>query len=121
MGPDDVERLVGDTSIIRHRGKIESTINNARRAIELEDECGSLGAFFWRYEPDPADRVVDTRTPESTAMARELKKRGFSFVGPTTAYAFMEAMGIVNDHDPGCFAHALVEEARAGFVRPVAR
>ena len=118
MGPGDVDRLLGDTGIIRHRGKIESTINNARRALELDDEYGSLGAFFWSFEPDPEGRVIDTKTPESTAMARELKKRGFSFVGPTTAYAFMQAMGIVNDHHTECFAYVLVEEARAGFTRP---
>ncbi len=118
MGPDDVARLLADTTIIRHRGKIESTINNARRALELEDDLGSLGAFFWGFEPDPHDRVVDTKTPESTALARALKKRGFTFVGPTTAYAFMQAMGIVNDHHPKCFAHGLVDAARAAFVRP---
>ena len=118
MGPSDVERLVQDTSIIRHRGKIESTINNARRAIELVDELGSLGAFFWSFEPDPTDRIVDTKTPESIAMAKELKRRGWFFVGPTTAYAFMEAMGIVNDHNEGCFAYSLVEDARSEFVRP---
>ena len=118
MGPPDVERLLTDEGIIRHRGKIESTINNARRAQELAAEFGSLGAFFWSFEPDPDDRVIDTKTPESTAMAKALKSRGFTFVGPTTAYAFMQAMGIVNDHEPGCDAHPAVEAARAGFVRP---
>ncbi len=121
MGDDDVSRLVQDESIIRHEGKIRSTINNARRALDVAAELGSLGAFFWQFEPDPADRVVDTTTPESRAMAGELKRRGFTFVGPTTAYAFMQAMGIVNDHAPGCFAHRLVEEARRRFARPAAR
>mgnify|MGYP001822824559 FL=1 len=118
MGDQDVAVLLSDESIIRHRGKIESTINNARRAIELTDEAGSLGAFFWSFEPDPVDRVIDTKTPESTALAKELKRRGFSFVGPTTAYAFMQAMGIVNDHLTDCAAYGEVEAARAAFVRP---
>ncbi len=118
MDDADVDRLLGDASIIRHRGKIESTINNAIRALELEEEAGSLGAFFWSFEPDPRHRVVATTTPESTAMAKALKRRGFSFVGPTTAYAFMQSMGIVNDHREECFAHQLVALARDSFVRP---
>jgi DNA-3-methyladenine glycosylase I len=118
MTSRDVERLLADGGIIRHRGKIESTINNAHRALALAVEFGSLGAFFWRYEPDPADRVVEATTPESTAMAKDLKRRGFSFVGPTTAYAFMQAMGIVNDHHPRCEVYPLVETARATFTRP---
>ncbi len=118
MGEQDVAALLQDEGIIRHRGKIESTINNARRAIELTDEAGSLGAFFWSFEPDPGDRVIDTKTPESTAMAKELKRRGFSFVGPTTAYAFMQAMGIVNDHLTDCARYGEVEAARDAFVRP---
>ena len=121
MGEPDVERLLQDAGIIRHRGKIESTINNAARAIELADELGSLGAFFWSYEPDRPGGLTDTiesTSPESTAMSKDLKKRGFRFVGPTTAYAFMEAMGIVNDHLEGCFAYEEVEAARAAFTRP---
>lgn len=107
----DVERLLGDAGIVRHRGKIESTINNARRAIELVEEAGSLSAFFWSFEPDPASRppVIDHasmsvigKSPESVALSKALKKRGWSFVGPTTAYAFMQAMGLVNDHLEGC-------------------
>lgn len=107
----DVERLLGDAGIVRHRGKIESTINNARRAIELVEEAGSLSAFFWSFEPDPASRppVIDHasmsvigKSPESIALSKALKKRGWSFVGPTTAYAFMQAMGLVNDHLEGC-------------------
>jgi DNA-3-methyladenine glycosylase I len=118
MTEADIERLVQDVRIIRHRGKITSTINNARRAQELREEMGSLGAFFWSFEPDPDDRVIAPTTPESTAMAEALKHRGFTFVGPTTAYAFMEAMGIVNDHLPECDAHEAVEDARAAFPRP---
>jgi DNA-3-methyladenine glycosylase I len=118
MSDADVDRLLQDARIIRHRGKIESAINNAGRALELADEWGSLGAFFWSFEPDPCARIIDSKTPESIEMARQLKRRGFSFVGPTTAYAFMQAMGIVNDHLPGCDAHPTVDAARAGFVRP---
>ena len=118
LDESDVVVLLQDESIIRHRGKIESTINNAGRAIDLIGEVGSLGAFFWSFEPDPADRVIDTKTPESIALAKELKRRGFSFVGPTTAYAFMQAMGIVNDHLTECAAYEEVETARAVFARP---
>lgn len=118
----DVERLLGDAGIVRHRGKIESAINNARRSVDLVDEVGSLGAFFWSFEPEPLPagsvELVAT-TPESTAMAKELKRRGFRFVGPTTAYAFMEAMGIVDDHLEECFVREEVERERQAFVRPV--
>jgi DNA-3-methyladenine glycosylase I len=126
-GDDDVERLVGDAGIIRHRGKIVSTINNAKRAIELREEAGSLAAFFWSFEPDPASRppVMDMAaartlnlTPESTALSKALKKRGWSFVGPTTCYAFMQAMGMVNDHLEGCAMRAEIEDLRAAFKRP---
>jgi DNA-3-methyladenine glycosylase I len=113
----DVERLVQDTSIIRHRGKIESTINNARMAQELVAETGSLGAFFWRYEPAEPGPLAAT-SAESTAMARALKQRGFTFVGPTTLHAFMQAMGIINDHARTCFAYPEVDADRAAFVRP---
>ena len=115
----DVERLLQDASIIRHRGKIEATINNAQRALEVREELGSLGALLWRFEP--ADRVpteLAATTDESTAMAKELKKRGFRFFGPTTAYAFMQAMGLVNDHLVGCAARDRVSAARAVFTRP---
>ena len=118
MAAADVERLLSDEGIIRHRGKIESTINNAARAIELEAKLGSLGAFFWSYEPSSPTADVPSITSESTAMAKALKARGFRFVGPTTAYAFMQAMGIVNDHLPGCAVNEEVETARASFVRP---
>jgi DNA-3-methyladenine glycosylase I len=118
FGEPDVERLLGDAGIVRHRGKIEATINNASRAVELVAEAGSLGAFFWSFEPDPDDRVVDSLTPESTAMAKDLKRRGFRFVGPTTCYAFMEAMGIVDDHVHECVIRPEVEAARSAFTRP---
>lgn len=119
MGEADVERLLQDEEIIRHRGKIEATINNAIRSIGLAEEWGSLGAFFWSYEP-AARRTADipTTTPESTRMATDLKSRGFRFVGPTTAYAFMQAMGIINDHLPGCATGEEVDQARAAFGRP---
>lgn len=118
MGEADVSRLLHDTGIIRHRGKIESTINNAQRAQEVRDELGSLGALVWSYEPDRPTTVSESVTPESKALAKDLKKRGFSFVGPTTVYAFMQAMGIVNDHLPNCHVWETVDEARRRFVRP---
>lgn len=126
-GKRDVEKLVKNAGIIRHRGKIESTINNAKRAMEMADAYGSLGAYFWQHEPDPANRPKKLdhktlrtlgKTPESIALSKDLKKRGWSFVGPTTAYAFMQAMGMVNDHIEGCFARDAVEKARAKFKRP---
>jgi DNA-3-methyladenine glycosylase I len=109
-----VDRLLGDASIIRHRGKIASTINNARRALELIEERGSLAAYFWSFEPArrAAPVPMPAKTPVSTAMSKDLKQRGFTFVGPTTAYAFMQAMGMVNDHDEGCVARARCEAAR---------
>ena len=111
-------RLLADAGIVRHRGKIESTINNARRAVELEREEGSLAAYFWRFEPEPKSRPkrLDSATlrampttPESIALSKDLKKRGWSFVGPTTVYAFMQAMGLVNDHLDGCCCRTEVE------------
>jgi DNA-3-methyladenine glycosylase I len=115
----DVERLLQDSGIIRHRGKIESTINNARMALAVCDEMGSLGALVWSYEPEAPTSIREPATPESKALAKDLKKRGFSFVGPTTVYAFMQAMGIVNDHLPDCHAHQPVDDARRKFARPV--
>lgn len=115
----DVERLVKDAGIIRHRGKIESTINNARHAIELQKEYGSLSAYFWSWKTDGSDRPKTsdhksisaiTMTDQSKAMSKDLKKRGWTFVGPTTAYAFMQAMGLVNDHLEGCHKRAAVEK-----------
>jgi len=128
FGPADVERLVGDAGIVRHRGKIESVINNARRLRELRAEVGSLAAFVWRHEPKPADRparmdlatlMAMPSTAESTALSKALRKRGWSFVGPTTVYAFMQAVGIVNDHLEGCWCRAECETERASFARPV--
>jgi len=107
-----VGRLLNDTRIVRHRGKIESTINNAKRAVELEEEFGSLDAYFWQYAPASSERPRRmthaalrklSKTPTSTALSIDLKRRGWSFVGPTTAYAFMQAMGLVNDHFETCF------------------
>lgn len=118
MGEPDVERLLQDATIVRHRRKIESTINNARKAIDMAAEFGTLGTFFWRYEPATPSAVLASETPESWAMAKELKRRGFTFVGPTTAYAFMQAMGIVNDHLEGCEAGAECEAEREEFARP---
>jgi DNA-3-methyladenine glycosylase I len=113
----DVQRLLGDAGIVRHRGKIEAVINNAGRAVELVDQEGSLAAFAWRYEPP--DPVLGAATsPESVAMSKELKRRGWRFVGPTTAYAFMQAMGLVNDHEPRCSFRAEVAAARQAFTVP---
>ncbi|CAM2064419.1 DNA-3-methyladenine glycosylase I [Sulfidibacter corallicola] len=127
-GESDVERLLEDAGIVRHRRKIESTINNARRAKALRAEFGSLGAYFWRYEPKPENRPTSftyatlsklAKTEESTALSKDLKKRGWSFVGPTTAYAFMQAMGLVNDHLEGCHCREPLLAMRASFVPPV--
>ena len=107
----DVTRLLKDEGIIRHRGKIESTINNARRAIELRKEAGSLADYFWRWQPEKVSRpkritqdvlMTMATTAESTALSKDLRKRGWTFVGPTTVYAFMQAMGLVNDHVDDC-------------------
>ena len=115
----DVERLLGDAGIIRHRGKIEATINNARRAVELVEAEGSLSAFVWSFEPDPAGYPSEQATSaESTALAKELKRRGWRFVGPTTVYAFMQAMGLVNDHLHGCDAREPALQARAALQLP---
>ena len=124
---DDVERLVQDAGIIRHRGKITSTINNAQRAIEMRETHGSLGKWFWSFEPTAADRpqTLDHatlmsmgKTDISVRMSKELKKLGWSFVGPTTCYAFMQAMGMVNDHLEGCHCRDTIEQARGVFKRP---
>lgn len=119
----DVERLVNDAGIVRHRGKIEAVINNARRATELVEREGSLAAFLWRHEPEP-HRAVEPQSAstsaESVALSKELKRQGWKFVGPTTVYAFMQAMGLINDHAIGCVVREEVERARLGFERPVA-
>ncbi len=116
-----VERLLGDAGIVRHRGKIESTINNARRALELREEFGSLAAYFWQYESREPFGGIVAQTAESKALSSDLRRRGWTFVGPTTAYAFMQAMGLVNDHIPGCAGRTAVEQARAKFRVPVPR
>ena len=117
----DVERLLKDEGIVRHRGKIEAVINNAQRAQELVKQEGSLAAFLWRYEPD-AGRVAKPQTAstsaEAIALSKALKKQGWKFVGPTTVYAFMQAMGLVNDHVEDCVIRAKVERARRSFKRP---
>ena len=119
----DVERLLKDEGIIRHRGKIEAVINNAQRAQELVSAEGSLAAFIWRYEPDPeqlAKPQTASTSAESIALSQDLKKLGWKFVGPTTVYAFMQAMGLINDHTEGCVIRADVERARQDFKRPTA-
>ncbi|RZJ58782.1 MAG: DNA-3-methyladenine glycosylase I, partial [Acidovorax sp.] len=126
-GEADIERLVQDAAIVRHRGKIVSTINNAHRVLELRREFGSLAHYAWRYEPAAADRPARltreaaralSTSPASVAMSKDLKKRGWTFVGPTTVYAFMQAMGLVNDHLEGCHSRAQALQARAEFVVP---
>ncbi|MEJ7583775.1 MAG: DNA-3-methyladenine glycosylase I [Acidimicrobiales bacterium] len=121
---DDVDRLLHDAGIVRHRAKIVATINNARRAMALADEFGSIGAYVWSFEPTidgHHQRVrgdIPSITAESTAMSKDLKGRGWSYVGPTTVYAFMQAMGLVNDHVTGCWARDEVENERRALVRP---
>ena len=121
FGARDVKRLLGDAGIVRHRGKIEAVINNARRARELVEREGSLAAFIWRYEPAAKQstraQAVST-SAESVTLSRDLKKLGWGFVGPTTVYAFMQAMGLVNDHVEDCVIHAKVAKARKSFKRP---
>ena len=128
FGARDVNRLLGDAGIVRHRGKIESAINNARRAETLIEEFGSLAAYVWQWEPDAKSRprritkaglMELAVTPESKALSKDLKGRGWTFVGPTTIYAFMQAVGLVNDHIDGCVSRALVEDARSRLRRPV--
>jgi DNA-3-methyladenine glycosylase I len=117
----DVNRLLKDEGIVRHRGKIEAVINNAKRAKELVEQEGSLAAFFWRYEPDTRQlatpQTVST-SAASIALSKELKKLGWKFIGPTTAYAFMQAMGMINDHVEGCVIRNKVTRARKSFSRP---
>ncbi len=117
----DVERLLRDPGIVRHRGKIEAVIHNARRARELIRREGSLAAFLWRYEPEPSRRARPQSasvSPESIALSKDLKRLGWRFVGPTTMYAFMQAMGLVNDHAGDCVVRAAAERARRRFRRP---
>ncbi len=117
----DVERLLNDAGIVRHRGKIEAVINNAQRAQELIQREGSLAAYFWRFEPDAAQWVepqTQSTSPQSITLSKDLKKQGWKFVGPTTVYAFMQAMGLINDHVEDCVIRSGVEQARAAFRRP---
>jgi DNA-3-methyladenine glycosylase I len=116
-----VERLLQDEGIVRHRGKIEAAINNAQCAIRLQAEHGSLAAYFWQYEakrPAAARSQAVSVSPESIALSKDLKKRGWKFVGPTTVYAFMQAMGLVNDHADGCVIAREVTQARKAFRLP---
>lgn len=128
FGPADVARLLADPGIVRHRGKIEAAIRNASRALALREAFGSIAAFVWRHEPDPGSRPTRldeatlralTESRESRAMSRELKRRGWAFVGPTTLYAFMQSVGVVNDHAEDCALRAPVEAEREAFRRPV--
>lgn len=117
----DIERLLRDEGIVRHRGKIQATIENARKALRMVEEEGSLGAFFWRYEPDPAKLPPPqsaSTSAESIALSKALKKRGWKFVGPTTMYAFMQAMGLLNDHAENCSLRTEVALERHRFQRP---
>ncbi len=127
FGEEDVERLLGDASIVRHRGKIEAAIHNAGRVLEVMEKEGSLSRLVWAFEPTAAERpaaitwpalMAMPKTAASTRLSKELKRRGFRFVGPTTAYAFMQAMGLVNDHVEGCALRPGVEAARTSFERP---
>jgi len=126
-GGERVEELLQDAGIIRHRAKIASVFNNARRAVELRDRHGSLAAYFWSFEPQAGDRPATLdfatlrtlgKTEVSTRLSKELKKMGWTFVGPTTVYAFMQAMGMVNDHIEGCICREAVERERMAFLRP---
>ena len=126
---EDIARLLADPGIVRHRGKIVSTINNAARVLELREEFGSLAAYAWRFEPAASARPARvthaalqafTTSAESIAMSKDLKKRGWTFVGPTTCYAFMQAMGLVNDHIEGCHAREPALQARARLTTPMA-
>lgn len=128
MNEQDVERLLGDPGIIRHRGKIVSTINNAQKTLAVAAEFGSFAAFIWQFEPHPSARpdrltaealTAMAETEASRGLSRALRKRGFSFVGPTTCYAFMQAMGLVNDHFEECWCRPQVEAERAALTRPI--
>lgn len=117
----DVELLLKDEGIVRHRGKIEAVVNNARRAQELVKREGSLAAYIWRFEPEEStlgQPQTASTSPASVALSKDLKKQGWKFVGPTTVYAFMQAMGLINDHVEGCEIRADVTRARRDFVRP---
>jgi len=120
-GGSRVGRLLKNEGIIRHRGKIEAAINNAQCAREMVKQEGSLAAFLWRYEPNPkslAEPQTASTSAESIALSKELKKRGWKFVGPTTVYAFMQAMGLINDHVEDCVVRTKVAKARKAFRKP---
>jgi DNA-3-methyladenine glycosylase I len=120
-GEADVARLLADPGIVRHRGKIEAVINNARRAVDLVADCGSLAAYFWRFEPKPEETAppqTASVSPASIALSKDLKRRGWAFVGPTTVFAFMQAAGLINDHAEDCVIRGLAEKARRPFIRP---
>ncbi len=121
----DVARLMGDEGIVRNRAKIEATINNARRLGDLVAEFGTFAAYAWSFEPKPRRKLLEQEelmalgtSPEAVAMSKDLRKRGWGFVGPTTVYSFMQAMGLVNDHLRGCAAAVEVERLRRSFTRP---
>jgi DNA-3-methyladenine glycosylase I len=121
-GQDEVARLLADAGIVRHRGKIEAVINNAGRALETVASDGSLAAFLWSYEPAATSTgamSIQSESDASRALSAELKRRGWRFVGPTTVHSLLQAMGLVNEHAPGCSVRAAVDAARASFVRPV--
>lgn len=121
---EDVERLLKDEAIVRHKGKITAVINNADRAAEMVKFEGSLAAFFWGFEPDPDELgppQSQSTSESSVKIAKELKRRGWKFLGPTTIFAFMQAMGLINDHSKDCAMRAVAEEARRNFVRPGGR
>lgn len=120
FGEKEVLRLLDDAGIVRHRGKIEAVINNAARALEMIEREGSLGAYLWRFEAPkgaPSTRGAST-SAQSEALSKALKKLGWKFVGPTTVYAFMQSVGMVNDHSPDCHCYAASEKARKAFKRP---
>jgi DNA-3-methyladenine glycosylase I len=124
FGARDVTRLLNDVSIVRHRGKIEAAIANAKATLAVRDDRGSLGALVWSFEPSRRRRAprafaeLVSTTPESTALSKELKRYGFRFVGPTTAYAALQSLGLVNDHLAGCASRAVCLDARAAFTPP---
>jgi DNA-3-methyladenine glycosylase I len=130
FSPKEIDRLMTDVGIVRNRAKIEATVNNARRCAELADEFGSLAGYAWRYEPEPGTRpeILDhatltqiTHSVEAKAMSKDLRRRGWAFVGPTTVYSFMQAMGMVNDHVDGCDVGLIVADKRHRFRRPKPR
>ncbi|NMO00262.1 DNA-3-methyladenine glycosylase I [Gordonia sp. TBRC 11910] len=109
--PPDVDRMLADPGIVRHRGKIEAVVNNAQRAIDLEEEFGSISSYFWNFSPEPDEVAVPqtmSTSPTSVKLSKDLKKRGWKFVGPTTAFAFMQAMGLINDHALGCVTREVI-------------